>query len=74
MKHRWVEHLAKAWDAFLEDMFSFVPEESRKHLRNARKEILLALRSALDKKIEELEKAEKSAEIKKVKVEREGTQ
>lgn len=71
MRHRWIEHLAKAWDAFLEDMFSFVPDESKRHLRNARREILLALRSAIDKKIEELEKSEKSSELKKVRVEKE---
>jgi len=71
MRHRWVEYLAKAWDAFFEDMFSFVPDESKRHLRNARREILLALRSAIDKKIEELEKSEKSSELKKVRIEKE---
>lgn len=69
MQARWVEYLIKAWNAFIEDLFSFVPEESKKHLKNARKEVLLAFKSALEKKIEELEK-EKS-EVKKIKVERE---
>lgn len=72
MKHRWIEHLIKAWDTFIEDFFSFVPEESRKHLKNARREVLLALRSALDKKIEELERGEKASEVKKIKVEKAG--
>jgi len=70
MKGRWVEHLVQAWDAFFEDLFSFVPEETKKHLKNARKEVLLAVKSVLEKKIEELEKEGKK-EVKKVKVERE---
>ncbi|MCS7199529.1 MAG: hypothetical protein N2327_05810 [Caldimicrobium sp.] len=69
MKPKWVDHLAKAWDAFFEDLFSFIPEESRKHLRNARKEVLLAMKTALEKRIEELEKEEKQ-EVKKIQVER----
>ncbi|MEZ0344323.1 MAG: hypothetical protein ABWJ99_05940 [Caldimicrobium sp.] len=69
MQARWVEYLVKAWDAFMEDLFSFIPEESKKHLMNARKEVLLAFKSALEKKIEELETEKK--EVKKIKVERE---
>jgi len=68
MKHKWIEHMVQAWDAFMEEMFSFVPEESKKHIKNARKEILLALKSVIEKRIEELEKGKK--EIKKVKVEK----
>jgi len=70
MKGRWVEHLVQAWDALLEDLFSFVPEETKKHLKNARKEVLLAVKSVIEKKIEELEKEGKK-EVKKVKIERE---
>lgn len=69
MQARWMEHLIKAWDAFFEDLFSFIPEESKKHLKNARKEVLLAIKSVLEKKIEELEK--EKGEVKKIKVERE---
>jgi len=68
MKYKWIEHLANAWDAFMEEMFSFVPEDTKTHLKNARKEVLLALKSVIEKKIEELEKPKK--EIKKVKVEK----
>jgi hypothetical protein len=68
MKYKWIEHLAQAWDAFMEEMFSFVPEETKTHLKNARKEVLLALKSVIEKRIEELEKPKK--EIKKVKVEK----
>jgi hypothetical protein len=39
------------WDLFLD----FVPEQAKKHLRAARKEKLMALRSLLDAKIEGLE-------------------
>jgi hypothetical protein len=68
MKYKWMEHLAQAWDAFIEEVFSFVPEETKKHVKNARKEMLLALKSIIEKRIEELEKPKK--EIKKVKVEK----
>jgi molecular chaperone DnaK (HSP70) len=68
MKYKWMEHLAQAWDAFIEEVFSFVPEETKTHIRNARKEMLLALKSIIEKRIEELEKPKK--EIKKVKVEK----
>ncbi|NPA40159.1 MAG: hypothetical protein GXO57_06935 [Thermodesulfobacteria bacterium] len=69
MRYRWIEHLAQAWDAFIEDVFSCVPEDTKKHIKNARKEFLLAVRSIIDKKIESLEKGKKS-EVKKVKVEK----
>jgi hypothetical protein len=39
------------WDLFLD----FVPEQAKKHLKAARKEKLMALRSLLDAKIECLE-------------------
>jgi len=45
------------WDLFLD----FVPEEARKHLKAARKEKLLALRSILDAKIKHLEEDQKKA-------------
>lgn len=67
LKYKWMEHLVNAWDAFMEDLFSFVPENSKTHLKNARKEFLLALRSILDKKIEEIEKPKK---VKKIEVEK----
>lgn len=43
------------WDLFLD----FMPEEAKKHLKAARKEKLLALRSLLDAKIRNLEEDEK---------------
>lgn len=63
-----MEHLLDAWDAFIEDIFSFVPENSKTHLKNAKKEFLLALRSILDQKIEEIEKPKK---VKKIEVKKE---
>ncbi len=39
------------WDLFLD----FVPDETKKHLRAARREKLLALRSLLDAKIKDME-------------------
>jgi len=38
----------------------FLPEETRNHLRAARREQLLALRSLLDRAIERLEKPDKA--------------
>jgi hypothetical protein len=55
------------WDLFLD----FVPQEAKKHLKAARKEKMLALRSILDAKIKNLEDDEKKASRKgpqKVKV------
>ena len=56
------------WDLF----FDFVPDETRRHLKAARKEKLLALRSLLDAKIKDLEGEDKKAgkrRAQKVKVE-----
>ncbi len=69
MKFKWIEHLGKAFEALLEDLTSFVPEKSKEHLKNARKEMLLALKEVIEKKIEELEKPKK--ELKKIVVEEE---
>jgi hypothetical protein len=44
------------WDLFLD----FVPEETKKHLKAARKEKLLALRSLLDAKVNEMDKESKT--------------
>ncbi len=45
----------------------FVPEPTRSHLKTARKEMLLAVRSLLDGAIERAEKAEETKEKKKTK-------
>jgi len=45
------------WDLF----FDFVPDETKKHLKAARKEKLMALRSLLDAKIKDLEEEVKKA-------------
>ncbi len=52
-----------------EDLFSiFIPEKTVGHLMNARKEMLLSLRSLIDAKIEAMEKFEKKRETKKKKI------
>ena len=52
-----------------EDLFSiFIPEKTVGHLMNARKEMLLSLRSLIDAKIEAMEKIEKKGETKKKKI------
>lgn len=55
-----------------EDIFSFFfPEKSVDHILKARKEMLLALRSLIDAKIEALEKKgeKKTVKRKKIKIE-----
>jgi hypothetical protein len=52
------------WDLFLD----FIPQEAKKHLRAARKEKLLALRSLLDAKIQVLEEEGKAGKKKPHKV------
>lgn len=57
--------------AIPEDLFSLIlPEKTVDHLVNARKEVLFALRSMIDYKIEELDKREKkkSEKGKKIKI------
>ena len=46
-----------------------LPEATRSHIRMARKEVLLGLRSLLDSAIESLEKREKEGEKKREKIE-----
>ena len=48
---------------------SIMPEATKSHFRTARKEILLALRSLLDKAIERAEAAEKTKAKKRTKIE-----
>ena len=49
--------------------FSVMPEATRGHFRAAHKEMLLALRSLLDKAIEKAEEAEKTKPKKRTKIE-----
>jgi hypothetical protein len=52
-----------------EDLFSiFIPEKTVGHLMNARKEMLLSLRSLIDAKIEAMEKIDKKRETRKKKI------
>jgi len=56
-----------------EDLFSlFIPEKTASHLMNARKEVLLSLRSLIDARIEAMERFEKKRTAKakkKIKIE-----
>jgi hypothetical protein len=56
-----------------EDLFSIlIPEETSTHLMNARKEVLLSIRSLIDARIEAMEKHEKKRTTKakkKIKIE-----
>ena len=51
----WTEHLGKAFEAFLRDLKGILPQETYEHLQASRKELLLALRSLIDREIEKLE-------------------
>lgn len=48
---------------------AIMPEATKGHFRMARKEVLLALRSVLDKAIERAEKAEEAKTKKRTKIE-----
>ena len=54
---------------FKRPSLSHLPEDTRSHLRIARKETLLAIRSLLDEAIEQTEKAEKGKQKKRTKIE-----
>ena len=54
---------------FKAPMLPFVSEAAKGHFRTAHKEMLLALRSLLDKEIERTEKAEKTGTKKRNKIE-----
>jgi len=70
MEKKWLEYLSKAVDAFIDDMKTVVPDETKMHLRNSVKEFMLAIRTLIDRKIEKIEgeKREKGhkVEIKEV--------
>jgi hypothetical protein len=59
----WEDHLAAAIKAFRKEAKEWhgelLPEEFRTHRRAARREMLLAMRSLIDAKIEKLDAAEK---------------
>jgi Sec-independent protein translocase protein TatA len=59
----WEDHLAAAIKAFRKEAKEWrgelLPEEFKTHRRAAQREMLLAMRSLIDAKIEKLEKAEK---------------
>jgi len=57
----WLEHLSKAFEAFIRDLRGILPEETHRHLQASRRELLLALRSLLDREIEKLEEKPKKA-------------
>ncbi len=67
MEKKWVEYLSKAVDAFIDDMKTVVPDETKTHLRNSVKEFMLAVRTLIDRKIEKIE-GEKKEEGHKVEV------
>ena len=54
---------------FKKPMFSILPEATRGHIRTARKETLMALRSLLDNEIERVEKVEKTRSKKRTEIE-----
>jgi hypothetical protein len=54
---------------FKPPLAKMVPDETRSHVRLARKEMLLALRSLVDAAIVRVEEAEKKAEKRRTKIE-----
>jgi hypothetical protein len=62
----WVGHLGKAFESFINDLKGVLPEETYNHLRASRKELLMAIRSVIDR---EIERADKEGQPKVHKVE-----
>lgn len=60
-RFEWTEHLGKAFEAFLRDLKGILPQETYEHLQASRKELLLALRSLIDREIERLEQQPQKA-------------
>lgn len=64
----WVIYLGKAVESFIKEIKGTFPEETKDHVRNAFKEMMLALRSLLDEGITKMEKKTESKKVRKVKV------
>ena len=58
---RWTEHLARAAEAFADELRGSVPEDFSSHARGSVREALLAVRSLLDGGIDRLEAEEKKS-------------
>ena len=64
----WVGHLGRAVESFVSDLKGILPEGTYNHLRASRKEMLLAIRSVIDREIQRSE-GESRPEARKVEVE-----
>lgn len=64
----WVTYLGKAVESFMEEIKGTIPEETKEHIRNAVKEIMLAFKSLLDEGITRIEKKGEEKKAKRVKV------
>jgi hypothetical protein len=67
MQMEWVGYLGKAVESLLNDIKGIMPEDTYSHLRASRKEMLLAIRSVLDREIARAE-GERKPEARKVEV------
>lgn len=65
----WTEHLSKVIEGFFDDLKGKVPEEFKSHAKASLREMLLAMKSILDKGIEVLEEKKEKKNVKKIKVE-----
>lgn len=63
----WIEHLGKALEAFFSDIRGVLPEDTYRHLRASRRELLLAIRSVVDREIQRAER-ESTSQPRKVEV------
>ena len=67
MQMEWVGHLGKAVESFVRDLKGVLPADTYNHLRASRKELLLAIRSVIDREIERAER-DAPAQARKVEV------
>lgn len=64
----WVMYLGKAVESFIKEIKGTFPEETKEHVRNAVKEMMLAFKSLLDEGITKIEKRSEKKKATKVKV------
>jgi hypothetical protein len=67
MQMEWVGYLGKAVESFVHDLKGVLPADTYNHLRASRKELLLAIRSVIDREIERSER-DAPAQARKVEV------
>ncbi len=64
----WVIYLGKAVESFIKDIKGTFPDDTKEHVRNAVKEVMLAFKSLVDEGIIRMEKKKEKKKTRRVKV------